>query len=70
MRTHTNVVFEVQSIKAVVLPALDSDLQNGEVVVNGTEKEDSDDNLCYIHLKGQMLYMEEWNSMVYLSTPM
>ena len=68
VRTHTNVVFEVQSIEAVVLP-VDSDLQNGEVMVNGTEKEGSCD-LCFIHLKGQMLYMEEWNSMVYLSTPM
>lgn len=67
VRTHTNVVFEVQSIEAVVLP-VDSDLQNGEVMVNGTEKEGSGD-LCFIHLKGQMLYMEEWNSMVYLSTP-
>ena len=68
VRTHTNVVFEVQSIEAVVLP-VDSDLQNGEVMVNGTEKEGSGD-LCFIHLKGQMLYMEEWNSLVYLSTPM
>ena len=68
VRTHTNVVFEVQSMEAVVLP-VDSDLQNGEVMVNGTEKEGSGD-LCFIHLKGQMLYMEEWNSMVYLSTPM
>ena len=55
-------------MEAVVLP-VDSDLQNGEVMVNGTEKEGSSD-LCFIHLKGQMLYMEEWNSMVYLSTPM
>ena len=62
-------MFEVQSTEAIALP-MDTDLKiNGEVMENGTEKEESD-NLCFIHLKGQMLYMEEWNSMVYLSTPM
>jgi len=65
-------VFEVQAIEAVVLPVNNCAipcLQNGEVMVNGTDKEGSD-HVCFVHLKGQMLYMEEWNSMVYLATPM
>ena len=65
-------MFEVQSIEAVTLleaNAVIPSLQNGEVMVNGKES-DSRSQLCFIHLKGQMLYMEEWNAMVYLATPM
>lgn len=68
---HTNVVFEVQSTEALELlgggPVVPC-LENGEVMVNGNASE-SNGNLCLIHLKGQMLYMEEWDSMVYLATP-
>lgn len=69
--THTNVVFEVQSAEEVELQeanAVDESLKNGEAMVNDNETKSSG-NLCYIHLKGQMLHMEEWNSMVYLATP-
>lgn len=67
---HTNVVFEVQSTEAVELAnTVDTSLKNGETLVNDKESE-STGNLCYIHLKGQMLFMKEWNSMVYLATPM
>ena len=63
-------MFEVQSIEAVLLDSSGMpNLKNGEVMVNGKDKE-GPDSLCFIHLKGQMLYMEEWNSMVYLATPM
>lgn len=67
---HTNVVFEVQSTEVVELAnTVDASLKNGETLVNDKESE-STGNLCYIHLKGQMLFMKEWNSMVYLATPM
>lgn len=66
---HTNVVFEVQSTEAVELAnTVDTSLKNGETLVNDKESE-STGNLCYIHLKGQVLFMKEWNSMVYLATP-
>lgn len=67
---HTNVVFEVQSTEAVELAnTVDESLKNGEALVNDKESERTG-NFCFIHLKGQMLFMEEWNSMVYLATPM
>lgn len=68
---HTNVVFELQSIKPVLQnsTAFVENGANGEMVLNGTDKGVSNE-LCYIHLKGQMLYMEDWQSMVYLATPM
>lgn len=67
---HTNVVFELQSIKPVLQnsAAFVENGANGEMVLNGTDKGVSSE-LCYIHLKGQMLYMEDWQSMVYLATP-
>ena len=71
MTTHTNVAFELLSIEAVVQnnnPAI-LNLQNGEALVNGKDKDSADDG-CHIHLKGQMLFMDEWQSMVYLATPM
>lgn len=64
---HTNVVFELQSIKPVLQNSV-AFVENG-AVLNGTDKGVSNE-LCYIHLKGQMLYMEDWQSMVYLATPM
>ena len=72
MTTHTNVVFELLSIEPVSQnnnPFI-TNLPNGEVMVNGKEQENCNEGLCYIHLKGQMLFMEEWHSMVYLATPM
>lgn len=73
MTTHTNVAFELLSIETVVQnnnPAPLS-LQNGEVMVNGKDQESPDEHPgCHIHLKGQMLFMDEWQSMVYLATPM
>ena len=73
MTTHTNVAFELLSIEAVVQnnnPAI-LNLQNGEALVNGKDKHSTDDDSgCHIHLKGQMLFMDEWQSMVYLATPM
>ena len=73
--THTNVVFELLSIKAVAQNnnCVMTDLPNRELMVNGNEKENKenpDEGPCFIHLKGQMLFMEEWHSMVYLATPM
>ena len=73
MTTHTNVAFELLSIEAVVQnnnPAI-LNLQNGEVMVNGKDQDSADEeSACHIHLKGQMLFMDEWQSMVYLATPM
>jgi len=41
------------------------------VMVNGKDQESPDEHPgCHIHLKGQMLFMDEWQSMVYLATPM
>ena len=73
MTTHTNVAFELLSVETVVQnnnPAPLS-LQNGDVMVNGKVQESPDEDPgCHIHLKGQMLFMDEWQSMVYLATPM
>ena len=60
-------MFELQAVAKNVLPP-DQALQNGHASANDEDHESC--GVCYIHLKGQMLFMEEWHSMVYLATPM
>ncbi|XP_064482447.1 soluble guanylate cyclase 88E-like isoform X2 [Ornithodoros turicata] len=50
---HTNNVFELTSLEAV----------------KGKDNNDLTSEEALLHLKGQMMYMEEWKSMVYLATP-
>ncbi|XP_035222950.1 soluble guanylate cyclase 88E-like [Stegodyphus dumicola] len=71
IHSHTNNVFELCSVEPVKakeeqlpetssLRSIDSDIHNDD----DTRMEDK-----LLHLKGQMMYMEEWKSMVYLGTP-
>mgnify|MGYP001794704107 CR=1 FL=1 len=44
---------------------------NGVIEGHGLQRETKDTNQQgHIHLKGQMLFMEEWQAVAYLATPM
>ncbi|XP_055945190.1 soluble guanylate cyclase 88E-like [Argiope bruennichi] len=64
---HSNNIFELSS----VMPILGHDTSNGNHQLLGVDEEDDDVSMedRLLHLKGQMLYMEEWKSMAYLGTP-
>ncbi|KAG8185844.1 hypothetical protein JTE90_004386 [Oedothorax gibbosus] len=68
---HSNNIFELTS----VLPILRQEVCNGSYSLNGIEDDLLDDTADVnmedrlLHLKGQMLYMDEWKSMAYLGTP-
>ncbi|XP_049522773.1 LOW QUALITY PROTEIN: soluble guanylate cyclase 88E-like [Dermacentor silvarum] len=66
---HTNNVFELTSLEAVRARC---NLENNPDNVSQCDfSENGDFNYedALLHLKGQMMYMDEWKSMVYLATP-
>ncbi|GFU86137.1 soluble guanylate cyclase 88E [Trichonephila clavipes] len=67
---HSNNIFELSS----VMPILGQGTTNGNHQILGVDDEAEDDDVSMedrlLHLKGQMLYMEEWKSMAYLGTPL
>ncbi|GIY72706.1 soluble guanylate cyclase 88E [Caerostris extrusa] len=64
---HSNNIFELSS----VMPILGQNNGEGNHKLTGMDEEDDDVSMedRLLHLKGQMLYMEEWKSMAYLGTP-
>ncbi|EDO43095.1 predicted protein, partial [Nematostella vectensis] len=79
---HTNVVFELQSRSKALSMRKNGKVQNGLLMgcpimdalgegVNGNH--DNNHNVTEfdsrIHLKGQMMYIDEWKAMAYLATP-
>ncbi|XP_054719005.1 soluble guanylate cyclase 88E-like [Uloborus diversus] len=66
---HSNNIFELSSVDPI------RNNSNGNLCLKSedSEDEDNDDDVNMedrlLHLKGQMLYMEEWKSMAYLGTP-
>ncbi|GFT83371.1 soluble guanylate cyclase 88E [Nephila pilipes] len=70
IHSHTNNIFELCSVE----PLKDKDdplLESQSTKSYDSEFNEDDAKLedRLLHLKGQMMYMEEWRSMVYLGTP-
>lgn len=68
--SHTNVVFELRTKHAVKDQQKQEKIMNGVVEIITTQLPATDNNQGHIHLKGQMLFMEEWQAVAYLATPM
>ncbi|CAL1267227.1 unnamed protein product [Larinioides sclopetarius] len=70
IHSHTNNIFELCSVEPLK-PKEDRLLETGSTKSYDSEFNDDDTKLedKLLHLKGQMMYMEEWRSMVYLGTP-
>ncbi|XP_077552282.1 soluble guanylate cyclase 88E-like [Haemaphysalis longicornis] len=66
---HTNNVFELTSLEAVRAKCNLDSSQDSVSQCDFSENGDFNYEDALLHLKGQMMYMEEWKSMVYLATP-
>ncbi|XP_054723630.1 soluble guanylate cyclase 88E-like, partial [Uloborus diversus] len=70
IHSHTNNIFELCSVDPIKVKEelLDDSSSNNSFDTYPTDDDTKlEDRL--LHLKGQMMYMEEWQSMVYLGTP-
>ncbi|KAG8193603.1 hypothetical protein JTE90_000236 [Oedothorax gibbosus] len=70
IQSHTNNIFELCSVDPLK-PKDGNASGKSSVQSNNTDFYNDDAKLeeKLLHLKGQMMYMEEWKSMVYLGTP-
>ncbi|CAN8004284.1 unnamed protein product [Ixodes pacificus] len=66
---HTNNVFEMTSLEAVRAKCNVEGGQDNSSQCDFSEDGDFNYEDALLHLKGQMMYMDEWQSMVYLATP-
>ncbi|KAL3204156.1 hypothetical protein MRX96_011827 [Rhipicephalus microplus] len=66
---HTNNVFELTSLEAVRARCNLNSSQDNLSQCDFSENGDFNYEDALLHLKGQMMYMDEWKSMVYLATP-
>ncbi|KAH7968612.1 hypothetical protein HPB52_010124 [Rhipicephalus sanguineus] len=66
---HTNNVFELTSLEAVRARCNLNSSQDNVSQCDFSENGDFNYEDALLHLKGQMMYMDEWKSMVYLATP-
>ncbi|CAM1324864.1 Uncharacterised protein g8817 [Pycnogonum litorale] len=57
---HTNNIFELVTVEPV--------MSHEKSDINDTDSVTDSDDLC-LHLKGQMIYIDEWESLVFLGTP-
>ncbi|XP_022238313.1 soluble guanylate cyclase 88E-like [Limulus polyphemus] len=73
--SHTNNIFELQTVKPVLPEAtscednINNSIESCSSLNNQDKKADSYPENQLLHLKGQMMYMEEWKNIVYLGSP-
>ncbi|XP_063398615.1 soluble guanylate cyclase 88E-like isoform X2 [Mytilus trossulus] len=73
IQVHTNNVFELLSVfgvsrKSYYFPTKEEDQSEGTSQAQSDDFLEDDDGKC-LHLKGQMLYMKEWDQIIFLGIP-